>query len=143
MILHDQRNSASLRDCPIVLDHPVVVGYRFGLRRNHHRIRPERFRHLAQAQRCTCTAVAGADDDGHAPRRLDRGLDELLALAVEKAVGLAEHAENGDAVHAQTHHEADQAIEGFEVEAFVVVKGRGKDGINALERDWFGHRCAD
>jgi hypothetical protein len=140
MVLHHQRNPDTRCNGAVVLEHAIIIGHRLGLRRYHYRIRTQRLGHLTQAQRGTGATVAGDYDDRHAPGCLHPGADQLLALAVEHAVGFTQHAQDGDPVHAEHGHEADQAVEGFKIEGLVVMKGRRENRVHACERNRFGHR---
>ena len=94
---------------------------------DHHRRCAQLLRHLAQPARRQCPRVACPDADRHLARGGDCGLDEVRPLAVQQAVGLAEHADDGAAVAAGVAHEAYALVERHQVDGLVLGERRCHD----------------
>jgi hypothetical protein len=128
------RRSSSGSDLGEVVEHARLVRHRFCRRRHHHRGGAQVRRHAAQADGGRGAGMAGADDHRQVPCSSLHGAgDQRLALAVEHAVGFAEHPQHGDTVDADPGIEAHQPIEGFEIEAAVFVERRRQYGKHAAE----------
>ena len=74
--------------------------------------------------------MAAADNNRRATIRGRNGrANERFTFAVRQPVGLAQNTEDRDAVDLEAQHELDESLPRFEVDAFVVMKGRGEDGM--------------
>jgi hypothetical protein len=78
--------------------------------------------------------MAAADNNRRATIRGRNGrTNESFPFAVREAVGLAQNAQDREAVHPEVQHELDESLPRFEVNAFVVMEGRGEDRDDPTE----------
>ena len=128
MILKDDRNGKAVGDPLVVLDDPIVIRHRLLRRRHHHGVCAKVLCHACEVLCGLRAGMAGADDNRRATIRGRHGRpNERFTFAVRQPVGLAQNTEDRDAVDLEAHHELDESLPRFEVDAFVVMKGRGED----------------
>ena len=134
MILQHDGNGDRGCDLLVHFGNPVGVGHRLFRGRHHHGAGAQVLGHARQVRCAPCAAVTRADDDGNAAFDRCRGAaDELPALIVIQAIGLAQHSKDGDAVDANADHELEEPSPRFQIERVVFTKRCCEDGNHATE----------
>ena len=131
-VLHHDGNVDGLGDRQVVPLERRVVGPRQLRRRHHHRLGALLLRAPAVGDAAVRARVRRADANREAiAGGLDHDFRDPLALALGELVGLAEHAEDGHAVHAGPARELGQPAQARLVERAVRFERRRRDVVNA------------
>ncbi len=109
----------------------LIVGAQMRRRRDHHPGRARIHRGARQRAHRGESRRGDADDDLHVPGALHEALCDFLGLRTIELGRLAQNAEHGDAVAADLGIEVGQPVDGFVVDAAVIVERRRRNGEGA------------
>ncbi len=133
-VLHHDRDVDRLGHREVVTLERGIVGPRQLRRRHHHGARAQFLGAAAVGDAAVGAGVGGADANRKAAaRRLHRSGNDAVALAFGQLVGLAEHAEDGHAVHALVAREHGEPLQAVDVERTIVGERSGSDVVDASE----------
>ena len=144
MILQHDGNGDRGCDLLVHFGNPVGVGHRLFRGRHHHGTGAQVLGHAGQVRCPARAAVAGADDDGNAAFDRCRGAaDELPALIVIQAIGLAQHSKDGDAVDAEDRRRvtADRHEGPVAKRYLPAVAGQDRQAEQGNEKRGSDHHC--
>ena len=134
MVLQHHRQADALAHPGVVLGDARLARHRLGSGSHHQGARSAAGGHLRELDGGARARMRDADDErDRLAERLARDAHHRLSLAIAHAVGFAEHAQHGDAVHTDAQHESEHAAQRSLVEALVVVERRGQDRVDAVE----------